>query len=611
MKNVSAEQQRYLSLNLQIILPFLALLTKICSFPIDNGLVDSELIKECASNNTVDVLLLLDGSGSVGDDTFRMQLQFAALLARRLNISSDGTHLALIQFAELPQLEITLNQYNCESQLEWAIQRVRYLGGATNTGQALNFALENGFQNARGGPVPKVVVVVTDGQSQDEVEEAAQRLHDAQVMVYAIGVTNLVNVRQLHQITGDALRVHTVEAFDQLDKSLADSITWHMCRTDFRPGTPDIICEPDKIGVRATTKKQFEGTVFVQDNYHRAECRAGPEHFPDPNVIGITVPFTNCNVRRYRSLNPRGIFVETTVVFMFHPVFMTKVDQMVKIQCFYMEAEKQVNVPMEVSQITTQFYQKVYQMPRCEYTLRKDHQNGPIVQYAVLGQSVFHRWECVEELNGDLFGMLVHSCFVDNGFGDRVDILDAHGCGLDAVLLHTPDYDSTLRLATKEYHVFKYADRPVLQFQCQITLCLKLDGGCLGITPPKCAETMPRHIVTEQYIRRRKSKKQRKARTVRAWNSVGEAEEVRATTMDVFTRPIIIVENEQQQFANKHNANNILASNSNGTPAIYSTLFFAEAEMGGGLLFHDGIVLVENAPEACHVGSKKKRRGKI
>uniref|UniRef100_A0A914HR95 ZP domain-containing protein n=1 Tax=Globodera rostochiensis TaxID=31243 RepID=A0A914HR95_GLORO len=111
--------------------------------------------------------------------------------------------------------------------------------------------------------------------------------------------------------------------------------------------------------------------------------RAGPEHFPDPNVIGITVPFTNCNVRRYRSLNPRGIFVETTVVFMFHPVFMT--DQMVKIQCFYMEAEKQVNVPMEVSQITTQFYQKVYQMPRCEYTLRKDHQNGPVVQYAVLG----------------------------------------------------------------------------------------------------------------------------------------------------------------------------------------------------------------------------------
>lgn len=30
--------------------------------------------------------------------------------------------------------------------------------------------------------------------------------------------------------------------------------------------------------------------------------------------------------------------------------------------------------------------------------------------------------------------MLVHSCYVDNGFGDRVDILDENGCGLDAVI---------------------------------------------------------------------------------------------------------------------------------------------------------------------------------
>lgn len=106
---------------------------------------------------------------------------------------------------------------------------------------------------------------------------------------------------------------------------------------------------------------------------------------------------------------------------------MTKVDQMVKIQCFYMEAEKSVTVPLEVSMITTQFRQQVYQMPRCEYTLRKDHANGPVVQYATLGQSVFHRWECTEVDNQDTFGMLVHNCYVDNGYGDRVDILDENG----------------------------------------------------------------------------------------------------------------------------------------------------------------------------------------
>lgn len=85
-------------------------------------------------------------------------------------------------------------------KLDFGIRRIKYLSGATNTGKALEFALENGFQGARSGSVPKVVILLTDGQSQDEVAEAAQRLRDSQVLIYAIGVTNLVNVHQLHQV---------------------------------------------------------------------------------------------------------------------------------------------------------------------------------------------------------------------------------------------------------------------------------------------------------------------------------------------------------------------------------------------------------------------------
>lgn len=116
-------------------------------------------------------------------------------------------------------------------------------------------------------------------------------------------------------MTGNALRVFTVESFDQLDKSLADSLTWDMCKTEFRPGTPgfcnflrlksflDIICAPDKIGVRASTKKPFDGFVFVADHFHQEECRAGPEQFADSKSIGITIPFNTCNVHRYRSVS--------------------------------------------------------------------------------------------------------------------------------------------------------------------------------------------------------------------------------------------------------------------------------------------------------------------
>ncbi|CAD6190362.1 unnamed protein product [Caenorhabditis auriculariae] len=511
----------------------LCLLTHVNGNPIDNGLVDSELIQECVSHKAVDVIVILDGSGSIGDETFKRQLDFAMHLAGRLNISDEGSHMAMIQFAETPKLEFALGLYNHPTQLEWAIQRVEYLSGATNTGKALRFTLEKGLQGSR-PDVPKVAVVITDGQSQDDVSEPAQLLRDANVMIYAIGVTNLVNVHQLHQMTGNPVRVFTVESFEQLDKSLADSLTWDMCKTEFRPGTPEVICGPDRIGVRASTKQPFDGQVFVQDHFHEEGCRAGPENFPDARSIGLTVPFSSCNVHRYRSLNPKGIFVEVSIVFMFHSLFMTKTDQTVKVQCFYMEADKHVTVPLSVSMITTVFREQVYQMPQCTYTLRKGSPDGPIVRFATLGQSVFHRWECieVEGEDKDTFGMLVHSCYVDNGFGDRVDILNPDGCGLDAVLLSTPDYGPSLRLATKPYHVFKYADRPVLQFQCQITLCLKYDGGCDGITPPKNCKELPGEA-GHLHLHHNHQKK-RLAR--RHSDGVG--------TIDVFTESVTVLEQD-------------------------------------------------------------------
>lgn len=101
---------------------------------------------------------------------------------------------------------------------------------------------------------------------------------------------------------------------------------------------------------------------------------------------------------------------------------MTKVDQTVKVQCFYMEADKHVTVPLSVSMITTQFREQMYEMPVCSYTLRKGSPDGEVVRYATLGESVFHRWECVEKNNQDTFGMLVHSCYVDNGHGDVVEV---------------------------------------------------------------------------------------------------------------------------------------------------------------------------------------------
>ena len=98
-----------------------------------------------------------------------------------------------------------------------------------------------------------------------------------------------------------------------------------------------------------------------------------------------------------------------------------------------------------------------------------------------MGEKIVHKWECTHEATY-VYGMLVHSCYVDDGAGNKVQLVDKNGCSLDKHLVPQITYDEKKLSAHAETHVFKYADKNNLFFQCAIQLCFKADGGCYGIT---------------------------------------------------------------------------------------------------------------------------------
>ncbi len=85
----------------------------------------------------------------------------------------------------------------------------------------------------------------------------------------------------------------------------------------------------------------------------------------------------------------------------------------------------------------------------------------------------------------DTFCAVVHSCFVDDGNGDRVEILNQDGCALDKFLLNNLEYPTDL-MAGQEAHVYKYADRAQLFYQCQISITIKEPNT--ECTRPQCTE---------------------------------------------------------------------------------------------------------------------------
>uniref|UniRef100_A0A915PZL6 ZP domain-containing protein n=1 Tax=Setaria digitata TaxID=48799 RepID=A0A915PZL6_9BILA len=246
-------------------------------------------------------------------------------------------------------------------------------------------------------------------------------------------------------------------------------------------GEPEIECGPTSITVNFNTRNAFEGHVYVKGLYDQQECRSDEG---GRQVAGIELSFETCNVARTRSLNPRGVFVTATVVISFHPLFITKVDRAYRIQCFYMEADKTVSTQIEVSEITTAFQTQVVPMPVCRYELLDGGPTGQPVQFATVGQPIYHKWTCDSEAV-DTFCAVVHSCFVDDGNGDKVQILNDEGCALDKYLLNNLEYPTDL-MAGQEAHVYKYADRSQLFYQCQITITIKEPNS--DCERPKCSE---------------------------------------------------------------------------------------------------------------------------
>ncbi|RCN25491.1 hypothetical protein ANCCAN_28796, partial [Ancylostoma caninum] len=149
-----------------------------------------------------------------------------------------------------------------------------------------------------------------------------------------------------------------------------------------------------------------------------------------------------------------------------------------------MEADKTVSTQIEVSDLTTAFQTQVVPMPICKYEILNGGPTGEPVQFATIGQPVYHKWTCDSE-TVDTFCAVVHSCTVDDGNGDTVQILDENGCALDKFVLNNLEYPTDL-MAGQEAHVYKYADRSQLFYQCQISISIKEPNS--ECARPQCTE---------------------------------------------------------------------------------------------------------------------------
>ncbi|KAK0418631.1 hypothetical protein QR680_013679 [Steinernema hermaphroditum] len=262
-------------------------------------------------------------------------------------------------------------------------------------------------------------------------------------------------------------------------------------------------CLPSGFKMNFVLPGSFNGALVVRGHAADNNCRKNVEADPSQKTRNVEFQLFDekCGLKKIDSVEPAGTNFSAVINVLHHRFLVTDQDHGYLVQCFVAKAEEDsdletyLNVSPDLGFSETISLQSV--PPTCNYTLRRDSVNGPIMQSGIIGQTVFHRWECDggEQANA-AYGIQIHDCFAGNDVEHQYPIVDNKGCISDVKLLSPVMYADQSLLAYAQSKVFTVADVERLRFHCKMRLCTRDGDGCEGVTPPQCEQTVQADLLT-------------------------------------------------------------------------------------------------------------------
>lgn len=168
-------------------------------------------------NNSLDLVFILDSSGSVELANFNNMKNFVANITSNYMIQANSTRVGVIQFSDTPIIEIMLGSIDNINILKTAINNITYIDLGTNVTAALKL-VPTALINARANEgIPSVVILLTDETSKQTMETAIA-LHEQDIQIYAIGFGDNINETQLQNTASDPNYAFNSTDFSFIDK---------------------------------------------------------------------------------------------------------------------------------------------------------------------------------------------------------------------------------------------------------------------------------------------------------------------------------------------------------------------------------------------------------
>lgn len=177
-------------------------------------------------------MYIIDGSWSVGTTDFETAKRWLVNITSRFDVGPLYTQVAVVQYSDTPRLEIPLGRHQTTASLVTAIEEISYLGGNTQTGRAIKFAIDHVFPSSQRTEAVKnrIAVVVTDGKSQDDVVDASVEARAQNIILFAVGVGDETTTSELVAIANQPPNDYVLYAEDYTTMGrIRDSMEQKLC----------------------------------------------------------------------------------------------------------------------------------------------------------------------------------------------------------------------------------------------------------------------------------------------------------------------------------------------------------------------------------------------
>ena len=174
----------------------------------------------------LDLIVVIDGSGSVRIENFIKAKDFAKNLNERMDLSDFG----LIVFSDDSKIIIPLNSGLNKTDINNIIDSTDYPGGSTETNSAILTSIAMFENSLKKINAKQFLLLITDGNSNNGVKEAVGELSKTEIIPLVIAIGYDINNDELKEITSNETKhIFSLESFDDL-KEYLDLIVSDICK---------------------------------------------------------------------------------------------------------------------------------------------------------------------------------------------------------------------------------------------------------------------------------------------------------------------------------------------------------------------------------------------